>query len=298
MRDLAGKVAVVTGGGSGIGRGTVLALAEAGMHVVVADIEEDAALAVAAEVEKLGPRALGIRTDVTDRASVDALANVAYKEFGTVHVLHNNAGVALFQRLDKMTDAEWRWLLSVNLEGVVNGIQTFLPRFQEQDGETHIVNTASMAGMCNMPNMGVYNVTKHAVVAMSESLYQDLALVTTQIHCSVLCPYFVPTGIHHSERNRPAEMVDSAAQPTASQLIAQAMNDKAIGSGKVSAAQVAQFVFDAVAEERFYVFSHPNALGVVQTRLEDIVLHRNPTDPFKDRPQVGQRLRDAIRDAG
>jgi short-subunit dehydrogenase len=148
-----------------------------------------------------------------------------------------------------------------------------------------------------MPNSAIYNVTKFGVVALSESLYQDLALVTEQIHCSVLCPYFVPTGIHTSDRNRPSEFVEDV-KPTASQLIARAMGEKAISSGKVSAAQVAQFVFDAAAQNRFYVFSHPHAIGVVGTRMEDILQGRNPSDPFKERPQVGQKLRDAIRDAG
>jgi short-subunit dehydrogenase len=159
--------------------------------------------------------------------------------------------------------------------------------------EGHVVNTASMAGMLNAPNMGVYNVTKHAVVAMSETLYQDLALVSTQVHAHVLCPFFVPTGIHHSERNRPADM--PATAPTKSQLIAKAMSEKAVTSGKVSAAQVAQFVYDAMDENRFYVFSHPKSLATVQTRLEDVIGLRNPTDPFASRPEVGAQLREALR---
>jgi len=162
--------------------------------------------------------------------------------------------------------------------------------------EGHIVNTASMAGLLNAPNMGVYNVTKHAVVSLSETLYQDLALVTDQISASVLCPYFVPTGIHLSHRNRPAEMKDAGAvKATKSQLIAQAMSDKAVTSGKVTASQVAQFVFDAVRQRQFYVYSHPHALGGVQTRLEDVLLQRNPTDPFKERPELGERLRAQLR---
>jgi short-subunit dehydrogenase len=152
-----------------------------------------------------------------------------------------------------------------------------------------------MAGMVNMPNMGVYNVSKHAVVALSETLHQDLSLVTDQVHAHVLCPFFVPTGIHQSERNRPAELADPGARPTKSQLIAQAMSDKAVGSGKFSAAQVAQFVFDALRERRFYVFSHPKALGSLQTRLEDIMSQRNPSDPFAARPEIGRELREALR---
>ncbi len=164
--------------------------------------------------------------------------------------------------------------------------------------EGHIVNTASMAGLLNPPNMGIYNVTKHAVVALTETLYQDLHLVTDQMSASVLCPYFVPTGITQSHRNRPADMKDADSGPTRSQLIGQAMSEKAVGSGKVSAAMVAQFVFDALRDDRFYIYSHPRALGNVQTRLEDVVQARNPSDPFASRPEIGAELRAALRALG
>ena len=187
--------------------------------------------------------------------------------------------------------------------GVAHGVRVFTPMMLEaakRDAawEGHIVNTASMAGLLNAPNMGVYNVTKHAVVSMSETLYQDLRLVTDQIGASVLCPFFVPTGIHQSERNRPADMREPAGKPTKSQLIAQAMSDKAVSSGKRTAAEVAQFVFDAVREGRFYIYSHPKSLATVQTRLEDIVLGRNPTDPFSLKPEIGAELKAALRAAG
>jgi short-subunit dehydrogenase len=143
--------------------------------------------------------------------------------------------------------------------------------------------------------MGAYNVSKHAVVSLSETLYQDLSLVTDQVTASVLCPFFVPTGIHLSYRNRPAELKDSGVKPTASQRIAQAMSSKAVGSGKVSAADVAAMVFDALREKRFYIYSHPKALASVQTRLEDIMLGRNPTDPFAGKPEIGAQLRAALR---
>ena len=151
-----------------------------------------------------------------------------------------------------------------------------------------------MAGLLNAPNMGIYNVSKHAVVSLSESLYQDLSLVTDQVSASVLCPYFVPTGISQSHRNRPADM--AAAKPTKSQLIGQAMSDKAVGSGKVSAAEVAQKVFDAVQSGHFYIYSHPQALGNVQQRMEAIVMGHNPPDPFAAKPEVGVQLRAALRE--
>ena len=159
----------------------------------------------------------------------------------------------------------------------------------------HIVNTASMAGLLTPPNMGIYNVSKHAVVSLTETLYQDLKLVTDQIGASVLCPYFVPTGIHHSDRNRPSNL--AADKPTKSQLIGQAMTNKAVGSGKVSAADVAQKVFDAVQSGQFYIYSHPHALGNVQQRMEAIVMGKNPPDPFAARPEVGEQLRQALRAA-
>ena len=160
--------------------------------------------------------------------------------------------------------------------------------------EGHMVNTASMAGLVCAPNMGVYNVSKHAVVAMTETLQQDLSLVTDQIRASVLCPYFVPTGISRSHRNRP-DALRSEDKPTQSQLIAQAMSDKAVSSGKVSAADVAQATFAAIERSQFYIYSHPNALGPVQTRLEDVLQGRNPSDPFVSRPEVGEKLRQALR---
>jgi short-subunit dehydrogenase len=185
--------------------------------------------------------------------------------------------------------------------GVAHGVRVFTPMMLEAAKKDpgyqgHIVNTASMAGLVNMPNQGAYNVTKHAVVSLSETLYQDLALVTDQVHAHVLCPYFVPTGIAHSDRARPGEMSDGSAMTT-SQKVAQALGVKAVASGKVSAAEVAQFVFDAMQANRFYVFSHPNerALGPVAVRAEDIVQMRNPTDPFAHRPELGEQLRAALR---
>jgi NAD(P)-dependent dehydrogenase (short-subunit alcohol dehydrogenase family) len=190
-------------------------------------------------------------------------------------------------------------VIGVNVIGVAHGIRVFTPMMLEaaakdRSYEGHIVNTASMAGLINPPNMGVYNVSKHAVVAMSETLYQDLRLVSDQIGASVLCPFFVPTGITESQRNRP-DALRAAAKPTKSQLIGKAMNDRAVGSGKVSAADVARFVFDAIAEKRFYIYSHPKALSSVQTRLDDIMQARNPTDPFAGKPEIGAELRAALR---
>ena len=192
----------------------------------------------------------------------------------------------------------WEWVIGVNLMGVAHGIRVFTPMMLAAAGKDaafrgHIVNTASMAGLLNAPNMGIYNVSKHAVVSMSETLYQDLALVTDQISASVLCPFFVPTGISASHRNRPENM--RGTRPTRSQMISQAMSDKAVSSGKVTAAEVAQKVFDAVAANQFYIYSHPKSIGSVQMRMEDILLSRNPTDPFAHKPELGVELKKALR---
>ena len=216
--------------------------------------------------------------------------------FGAPNIVFNNAGVGAGGLIWENTAADWAWVLGVNVMGVAHGIRVFTPMMLEAAAkdpsyEGHIVNTASMAGLLNPPNMGVYNVSKHAVVAMSETLYQDLQLVTEQIGASVLCPFFVPTGISDSQRNRPDAL--AADKPTKSQLIGRAMNDRAVGSGKVSAADVARFVFDAIGERRFYIYSHPKALGSVQTRLEDIMQASNPTDPFAGKPEIGAELRAA-----
>jgi NAD(P)-dependent dehydrogenase (short-subunit alcohol dehydrogenase family) len=229
---------------------------------------------------------------------MELLAQHVKEEFGAPHFVFNNAGVGAGGLIWENTVKDWEWVLGVNLWGVINGVRGFTPMMLDEARRNpayqgHIVNTASMAGLLTPPNMGIYNVSKHAVVALTETLYQDLKLVTDQISASVLCPYFVTTGIHQSERNRPADM--PAAELTPSQRIQQAMTDKATGSGKVSAADVANKVFDAIEHDQFYVFSHPKALGNVKSRMDAIVEIRNPPDPFAERPEIGVGLRAALR---
>jgi NAD(P)-dependent dehydrogenase (short-subunit alcohol dehydrogenase family) len=298
MKTFQGRVAVLTGAASGFGFELSRLAAHAGMKVVMADVQVDALEAAATQIRALGAEVLTQRVDVSKADQVQAMADATRATFGVPHLVFNNAGVATGGLLWEHSLADWQWVLGVNLMGVVHGVHSFTAMMLEAaaadpDYEGHIVNTASMAGLLTPPNMGVYNVSKHAVVALTETLYQDLSLVTDQVTASVLCPYFVPTGIHQSERNRPADA--PAAKPTRSQLVAQAMSDKAVTSGKITAAEVAQYVTDAVAEKRFYIFSHPKALGNVQTRMEDIVMVRNPTDPFKEKPELGVKLRAALR---
>jgi NAD(P)-dependent dehydrogenase (short-subunit alcohol dehydrogenase family) len=300
MKSFKGRTAVITGAGSGFGLEASRIAARQGMNLVMADVQEDALAHAVAEIALLGAQVLGMRVDVAQAAEVERLGRVAFNRFGAPHLLFNNAGVGAGGLIWEHTLADWEWVIGVNLMGVAHGIRVFTPMMlaaaqADESYEGHIVNTASMAGLQNMPNMGVYNVSKHAVVSISESLHHDLALVTDRIAASVLCPYFIPTGIAHSRRNRPAD-AQGAPPPTRSQRVAEAMIDKAVSAGKLSAAQVAQLVFDAVAERRFYIYSHPQALATVQTRLEDIVQGRNPTDPFAARPEIGARLRAALSD--
>ncbi|WP_119153515.1 SDR family oxidoreductase [Caldimonas tepidiphila] len=300
MKTFRDRTAVLTGAASGFGLECARIAAREGMKVVMADVQADALEAAAAEIRALGAEVLPFRLDVSKAAEVEALGAAVRERFGAPHFVFNNAGVGFGGLIWEHSARDWEWVLGVNLMGVAHGVRVFTPMMleaarQDPDYEGHIVNTASMAGLLNTPNMGVYNVSKHAVVSLSETLYQDLRLVTERISASVLCPYFVPTGIHRSDRNRPAGDV---APLTASQLVGRAMSEKAVTSGRVTAAEVAEKVFAAMRERQFYVYSHPQALALVQRRLEDVVQGRNPGDPFESRPEIGQRLRDALREAG
>ncbi len=302
IEDFKNKTAVLTGAGSGFGLECARIGARLGMNLVLADVQQDALDKAATELRASGAPVLAFRLDVSKASEVEALGLAVQARFGVPHLVFNNAGVGAGGLIWETSVKDWEWVLGVNVMGVAHGVRVFTPMMLEAARRDpayhgHIVNTASMAGLLNPPNMGVYNVSKHAVVSLSETLYQDLALVTDQVSASVLCPFFVPTGINQSQRNRPAELQDAAAQPTRSQVIGQAMSSKAVGSGKVSAADVAQLVFDAVGANRFYIYSHPKAIRSVQTRLEDIVLARNPTDPFADKPEIGANLKAALRAA-
>ncbi|MFM8929748.1 MAG: SDR family oxidoreductase [Betaproteobacteria bacterium] len=299
MKLQAGQTAVITGAASGFGLEFSLQAAQRGLNVVMSDVQADALEAAVQRVRQAGATVLGCHGDIAQSAVVQTLLDRTLEQFGAPHLLFNNAGVAHGGLIWEHTERDWDWVLGVNLRGVAHGVRLFTPHMikaaQAQPGwQGHIVNTASMAGLVCAPNMGVYNVTKHAVVALTETLQQDLCLVTDQVRASVLCPYFVPTGISHSHRNRPPEL-RSQGKPTPSQLIAQAMSEKAVSSGKVSASDVAAATFAAIEAQQFYIYSHPNALAPIQTRMEDVLMSRNPSDPFKDRPEIGQRLRAALR---
>lgn len=299
MKQFEGRVAVITGGASGFGKEFARTGAALGMKLVLADVQQDALDAAVAELKAQGAEVFGVRTDVSRGEQVQALADAAMERFGQVNVLFNNAGVGAGGLLWENSLKDWEWVLGVNLYGVIHGVRIFTPLMlaaAEKDPtyQAHIVNTASMAGLLSPPAMGVYNVSKHAVVTLTETLYQDLGLVTGQVRCSVLCPYFVPTGINQSQRNRPTDLANDAP-PTRSQMVSQALTDKAVTSGKVTAEDVARKTFDAIREESFYIYSHPQALAPVQQRFEDIIGQRNPGDPFADKPEVRAGLVAALR---
>ncbi len=300
ITDFKNKTAVLTGAGSGFGLECARLGAKLGMNLVLADVQQDALDKATAELRATGANVLPFQIDVSNAAQFEALGQATLERFGAPHFVFNNAGVGSGGLIWENSLKDWEWVLGVNVMGVVHGLRTFTPMMLEAAKKDpgyqgHIVNTASMAGLLNPPNMGVYNVSKHAVVSMTETLYQDLSLVTDQISASVLCPFFVSTGINDSARNRPGNMMDGNASLTKSQKIGAAMTSKAVTSGKVSAADVASMVFDAIKANRFYIYSHPKAIKSVQTRMEDVMLARNPTDPFADKPEIGAELRRALR---
>jgi NAD(P)-dependent dehydrogenase (short-subunit alcohol dehydrogenase family) len=288
MQDFAGKVAVITGAGSGFGREFARLGHALGMKLVLADVQGEALNVVVAELGSAGATVIGEVIDVARGEDVQRLADRAYAELGSVHLLFNNAGVGCGGLVWENADRDWQWVLGVNLWGVIHGIRHFVPRMIASGEPGHVVNTASVAGLVCPPNMGVYNVSKHAVVALTETLAHDLRLAQANIGVSLLCPAFVPTGIAQSHRNRPSEL--RGDPPTASQRAAHAALTKAVDSGKLTAAQVAQMTFDAVAADRFYVLTHPQILPTVQLRFDDIVQQRAPSDPFSTRPQLKPTL--------
>jgi NAD(P)-dependent dehydrogenase (short-subunit alcohol dehydrogenase family) len=275
MKMLEGRVAAVTGAASGLGRAMALAFAGEGMHAALADVDEPGLKDTLNEVQSRGVRAFAMRVDVSRYQEVESFCSKAIAQFGATHVVCNNAGVSPLGAVWENTLADWQWILGVNLWGVIHGVRAFVPRLLAQ-GEGHVVNTASVAGLISPPGMGAYNVTKHAVVALSESLYHDLRSRGSPVGVSVLCPAYVPTGIADSERNRPRELLNPGRNPSKEE----ALLKKAVASGKLSADDVARAVVAAVKEERFYVLTHPRIKGAIRARMEDILDERAPRNPL------------------
>jgi NAD(P)-dependent dehydrogenase (short-subunit alcohol dehydrogenase family) len=274
-----GKVAVVTGAASGIGRALAEKSVHLGMKVVLADVEANALKQAEEELRGRGADVLAVRTDVSKAEDVAALAEKAFDTYGAVHLLFNNAGVGGGTTVWESSLADWQWVLGVNLWGVIYGVHYFVPRMLAQGSEGHIVNTASSAGLIASSGLGIYKVSKHGVVTLSETLALELAYRGANIKISVLCPEWVNTRIMDSERNRPAELRNAPEQQISPETEAaiQAVRQVVQNTG-IPASQVADTVFEAIREERFYILTHPSTKFGVQLRMEDILHDRMPTD--------------------
>ena len=273
MKDLQGKVAAITGAGSGLGRAMALAFAREGMKVALADIDEKGLDETAT---LLGDASLfSMKVDVSKEDDLQEFS----RRIDRPHLVCNNAGVSPLGAVWENSAGDWQWILGVNLWGVIHGVRAFAPRLIAQN-EGHIVNTASVAGLISPPGSGAYNVTKHAVVALSESLHHDLRERGSAVGVSVLCPAYVPTGIADSERNRPKEFLN-LTEKNSMQKAKEANLRKAVASGRLTADDVAKAVVTAVKEDRFYILTHPRIKGAIQARMEDILNERAPRDPLR-----------------
>lgn len=276
MQDLKGKVAVITGGADGIGKALAVAAATEGMKLVLADIDADKLNNTVEELAGTGAEVIGLRTDVSSESSVQALADAAFERFGNVHLLINNAGVALAKSAWETTQKDWEWVMGVNLYGVTNGLRAFIPRMLEKGEEGHIVNTASIAGLLSEPALAAYNVSKFGVVTLSEGLHHDLTLRKAKINVSVLCPGWVKTRIAEAERHREADQrtdftkIDKVSVMTGMSIM------KAVQNG-IEPQQVASDVINAVKSNKFYILTHPHTKAGIQIRMEDILQERAPT---------------------
>jgi NAD(P)-dependent dehydrogenase (short-subunit alcohol dehydrogenase family) len=275
VKELRGRVAVVTGAASGIGRALARRLGRDGMKVVLADVEAGALQEAAQELEKSGVEALPVVTDVSQAEQVQALADQTLAAFGKVHVVCNNAGVMIGGLSWEAPLEDYEWVTGVNLWGVIHGIRTFVPILLEQDEPGYVINTASMAALTSMPYTGIYFMTKHAVLSLSETLYHELTLRGAKVGVSVVCPEVVATGIDRSERNRP-EMLRSGEQRSAEGKTVEAALSKGVESG-VPPDWIADRAVESMREGRFYVLAEDDWRRTAETRLEDIRLARNPT---------------------
>lgn len=275
MKEFRGKVAVVTGAASGIGRALAQRFAREGMKVVLADVEPAALEQAAHEIDASGATALAVRTDVSKAAEVERLAQAALDKFGAIHILCNNAGVVTSAPTWMNTVADWEWVLGVNLWGVIHGVRTFTPILLSQGAEAHIVNTASMAGMICGPGSAPYNVSKFGVVALSETLHHELTMLGAPVRVSVLCPGFVNTNIADAARNRPAELAETAPKLPGAEEMEQ-LGRQLLAAGSPPSA-VADIVFDAIRSERFYIFPHPEWKERIRERMSIILEEGTPT---------------------
>jgi NAD(P)-dependent dehydrogenase (short-subunit alcohol dehydrogenase family) len=277
MKDFHDKVAVITGGASGLGLEIARLAAQKGMKLVLSDIEERALKRAEQEFVAQGVEVLALRTNVAIAEDVEQLAEKTVARFGAVHLLFNNAGVALNKTTWETTVADWEWVLGVDLWGVIHGVRIFTPIMLKQTTSSHIINTASVAGMLSTQGMAAYNVAKHGVVTLSETLYHDLKRRNANIDVSVLCPAWVNTAIWDSARNRPEDLQNSVEQREADDVKLEESARHAIQSGKVTAPMVAQIVFAAIEANQFYILTHPKIKKWIGLRVDDILQDRQPS---------------------
>jgi NAD(P)-dependent dehydrogenase (short-subunit alcohol dehydrogenase family) len=276
VKNFRDRVAVVTGAASGIGLALAERFAGEGMKVVMADIEAGALATASDRLRRKGAAILATRVDVSRPEDVERLADETYDAFGAAHVVCNNAGVAVIGAVHEHTLADWQWVINVNLWGVIHGVHTFLPRMLAGGDEGHFVNTASMAGLTTAPFMSVYDVTKHGVVALSESMYKELTVTGAPIGVSVVCPGLIDTNIMRSSRNRPESLAEKGKAGPMAQAFGQALSDRLAGGYPPS--EVAEQVVAGIREERFYIVpAQPEVKGNIAIRAEDLLELRNPT---------------------
>jgi NAD(P)-dependent dehydrogenase (short-subunit alcohol dehydrogenase family) len=278
MKEFAGKVAVITGAASGIGRGIAEWCVRAGVRTVLADIEEGPLNQTGADLKERGGTLLCVKTDVSKRNDVESLARQAFDAFGNVHLLFNNAGVAAGGVPWEATWNDWEWVVGVNLWGVIHGVKVFTPLMLAQNTECHIVNTSSAAGLCVGGFSAPYSVTKHAVVALSESLYLALQQRNALVKVSVLCPGLAHTNIGSAERNRPSGLKDELVPLTPEMQAGRAAFD-ALVAASMPPDQVAEKVFEAIRKDQFYILTHPEWIDVIRLRTTKLAQLENPANP-------------------
>jgi len=285
MKEFKNKVAVITGAASGIGWGLSERCAREGMHVVMADIEEAALQSSANKLKETGASVIAVQTDVSKGEQIESLAQKALDEFGGVHLLANNAGVGSGQRMWMSTEADWQWVLGVNLWGTIHAVRHFVPIMLAQDTECHIVNTASIEGFWSRASGGLYQVSKHALVVLSEVLYYQLKMETEKIGVSVLAPGAVDTGILDSGRNRPPDLQNP---PESIPVLTPAMQERfeemrqAFKEG-MKPLEVADHIFKAIRKDKFYIFTHPDLKKHIKSRMKNILKEKTPQSPFAER---------------
>ncbi|MGD8263838.1 MAG: SDR family NAD(P)-dependent oxidoreductase [Desulfobacterales bacterium] len=282
MKKFKGKIAVVTGAASGIGREIANYCAKEGMKVVLADVEETALAAVEKDMVTAGGGVLVMKVDVSNAEEVEKLATKSYEHFGTTHLLFNNAGVAVGGLIWETTLSDWEWMLGVNLWGVIHGIRSFVPRMIEQDTDGYIVNTASVSGLLTPPLQGGYNVSKHGVVALSETLNHELTMRKTKLKVSVLCPGYVNTRVLDCERNRPVDLQnDPTEMKEHPEYDAYTESvEQQIKSG-LDPKRVAELVFGGIREDKFYIHTHNELKKFIRGRMEDILSETRSRPPLR-----------------